>query len=103
MIAVKKPKRNQETCRCPAYEFPHRKGSGRCHVKFLDEPICSCCLENCEVIRVDYGIGPYEFWGHRRVHHDWGAGSACCKEPLIDPKTGKDLQDWQVSSWLDAA
>ena len=44
--------------------------------------ICSDCGHSCEVVTVDNGIGPYEFWGDRGVHHDYAAGSDCCGEPV---------------------
>ena len=44
--------------------------------------ICSSCGHECEVVTVDNGIGPYEFWGQRGVHHDYAAGSNCCGEPV---------------------
>jgi len=46
--------------------------------------ICSNCGHLCGTIEVDNGIGPYEFWGDRGVHHDWQTVSGCCQEYLED-------------------
>lgn len=29
------------------------------------------------------GIGPYEFWGARGVHHDWQMLSPCCEAEVV--------------------
>ena len=42
-------------------------------------PFCSSCHRKCNVIIVDEGIGPYEFWGDSGVHHDYRAVSSCCE------------------------
>ena len=44
--------------------------------------ICSHCGHECDLIEVDNGIGSYEFWGARGVHHDYDAVSDCCGEPV---------------------
>jgi fructosamine-3-kinase len=28
---------------------------------------CCGCGQECKVVRVDFGIGPYEYWGRREV------------------------------------
>lgn len=42
--------RQQVTCNCSAYDFPHRLGSGRCHASVWAEnyfivvrEVCECC------------------------------------------------------------
>lgn len=44
--------------------------------------ICSDCGMSCEVVAVDNGIGAYEFWGDRGIHHEWVDGSSCCGEAV---------------------
>ena len=44
--------------------------------------ICSHCGHECELIEVDNGIGSYEFWGARGVHHEYETVSSCCEEPV---------------------
>lgn len=46
--------------------------------------ICSSCGLECNAVQVDFGIGPYEFQGQRRNHHDWQAVSPCCESPLVE-------------------
>ena len=45
-----KPKRNQITCRCPAYPFPHRQGGGRCTLPVVCYFYCFDCdeFDNCK-------------------------------------------------------
>lgn len=45
---------------------------------------CESCGKPCYGVRVDYGIGPYEYWGYKGVDHDYGYASDCCKEPILD-------------------
>jgi hypothetical protein len=42
--------------------------------------ICGHCGENCNVVEIDEGIGPYEYWGAKSVHHDFVKVSDCCHE-----------------------
>lgn len=48
---TKKPKRNQITCNCPAYAFPHRQGGGKCtlpeHCELYDDDWCD---DDCEFV-----------------------------------------------------
>lgn len=66
----------QETCRCPAYPFPHRHGGGKCSGA---QEICMGCGDACREVREDFGIGPYEYAGARGVHHDYHWVSDCCE------------------------
>ena len=43
-------------------------------------PYCVACKQECHVIKVDFGIGAYEFWGERGVHRDVQEVSSCCEE-----------------------
>jgi hypothetical protein len=40
--------------------------------------------ENGQLPQVDLGIGPYEFWGDRGVHHDWQTVSPCCHAKIVE-------------------
>ena len=44
--------------------------------------ICASCGRECEEETSDEGIGPYEFWGSRGVHHDYQQVSSCCGEAV---------------------
>ena len=45
--------------------------------------ICSDCGHECDVVLVDHGIGGYEYWGAKGVHHDYAPGSDCCGEDVV--------------------
>lgn len=46
--------------------------------------ICSACGEECSTHTVDEGIGSFEFWGERGVHHDYHEVSKCCDSDVAD-------------------
>lgn len=71
-----KPVRSIETCRCPAYPFPHRFSSGACSGA---QEICTGCGNACHEVVVDFGIGPYEYAGASGVHVDKHQVSDCCE------------------------
>lgn len=41
--------------------------------------VCCNCGRECTVVRVDFGIGPYEYWGHRGVDVQERDCSDCCE------------------------
>ena len=41
--------------------------------------VCKCCGEECRAVLVDFGIGPYEYWGSREFHTDVQRVSDCCE------------------------
>lgn len=45
--------------------------------------ICDCCGVPCTATKQDFGIGAYEFWGDRGVHHDWRYASPCCGAEVV--------------------
>lgn len=47
-----------------------------------EEGICTDCGEPCHAVRIDVGIGPYEYWGATGVHHDWRWLSPCCEAEM---------------------
>jgi hypothetical protein len=56
-----------------------------------DPEICkgTTHCEDCEatdplMILMDFGIGPYEFWGARGSHHDWTWVTQCCEAGLVN-------------------
>lgn len=53
---------------------------------YVGEGICPDCKKKCDAVAEDCGIGPYEYWGARGVHHDWRVFSGCC---------GVELKDWE--------
>jgi len=46
--------------------------------------ICDSCGEPCTATVVDNGIGPYEFWGSRGVHHEYATVSPCCEAEVVE-------------------
>lgn len=46
--------------------------------------ICDSCGDSCSATMQDMGIGSYEFWGSRGVHHDWQALSPCCSANVVE-------------------
>lgn len=75
--APAKRQRVQDTCRCNAYRFPHRAGSGKCQATDPG-PFCGHCGQPCEVRVVDHGIGAYEYWGGKGTDTRIEAESDCC-------------------------
>jgi hypothetical protein len=45
---------------------------------------CSACLEECEAVTIDEGIGHYEYWGATGVDIQLVEVSDCCEEELLD-------------------
>ena len=41
--------------------------------------VCDSCGRECELAMVDFGIGPYEFWGAKGCHVDKAGASVCCE------------------------
>ena len=46
--------------------------------------ICSDCGLECETVTEDQGIGAYEYWGARDVHHDYVEVSPCCGAEVVE-------------------
>jgi hypothetical protein len=47
---------------------------------------CAHCECNVGAVKVDFGIGGYEYWGSREVHHDWSEVCPRCEGDLAEPK-----------------
>ena len=45
---------------------------------------CPICKDWKDTVWADEGIGPYEFWGSREVHHDWQESCPDCECPACD-------------------
>jgi len=45
---------------------------------------CENCGEPCEVITVDVGIGPYEYWGARGNDVRLAEVSDCCEDNVVE-------------------
>lgn len=52
--------------------------------------LCSDCGKECEVIWIDVGIGPFEFWGAKGVDRSFQCVSLCCEAPMHD-EDGKEI------------
>ena len=72
-----------QVCRCNAYKFPHRLGSGKCSNTSTYGPFCSACGNSCTPTMVDFGIGHYEYWGATGVHRDIQEVSDCCESGVV--------------------
>jgi len=73
--------KGQAICHCKAYSFPHRPNSGRCGTE--DEaPYCGECGLPCKAVIIDFGIGPYEFWGAPGIDIDNRLVSDCCNAEM---------------------
>ena len=44
---------------------------------------CETCHQPCFGVYRDDGIGPYEYWGSKGVHHDWVVVSNCCEALVL--------------------
>jgi hypothetical protein len=45
---------------------------------------CVACQCWTDAKRVDFGIGAYEYWGCKGVHHDWQEVCPECEGELLD-------------------
>jgi hypothetical protein len=45
---------------------------------------CSECLQPCDGVERDFGIGAYEFWGAAGSNHNWQEVSECCDGDLLE-------------------
>lgn len=79
------------TCFCAAYRFPHRMGSGKCEAHRGD-PLCEACGHPANAMRMDYGVGSYEYGSIRGFHRDVRAVSDCCEAGLIENSASK--KEW---------
>lgn len=74
-------------CHCRAYSFPHRPGGGHCSYAG-QHYLCARCGKPCDVLLVDVGIGPYEYWGSRGIDKQIIEVSGCCEATLLENKPG---------------
>lgn len=75
--------REQVTCRCSGYSFPHREGSKQCHAKYPG-PYCSACSGAAEPVQRDFGIGHYEHHGTCGIDRNIKTVSDCCEATLYE-------------------
>lgn len=64
--------------------------------------ICESCGNPCGVGIVDYGIGPYEFWGAPGFDSQPAAVSDCCEAPARD-EDGKDISTYDIEYEAECA
>jgi hypothetical protein len=57
---------------------------GNTQVVVLRPYVCSECKQDCAGHWVDFGIGPYEFWGVVSVDKDEHYVSKCCDAEMDD-------------------
>ncbi len=58
---------------------------------------CECCGAECYGVAVDNGIGSYEYWGSKGVHHQIDCESNCCNAKVLDHDPNPDEEDCDVS------
>jgi hypothetical protein len=67
------------TCMCSAYPWPHHMGLGKCAVTDLDEPVCASCGHHFTTVAIDFGVGSYEYCGHKSFDTDIRSATGCCE------------------------
>lgn len=77
------------------------------------EAFCGECGKGCRVEKIDFGIGPYEFWGQKCTDSDKRWVSNCCEAPTFEDKEltieidGSDFEyppereDLREKEWFD--
>lgn len=45
---------------------------------------CADCHEHCTSVTQDDGIGSYEYWGSKGVHHEYVEVSPCCAAEVLE-------------------
>lgn len=55
--------------------------------RYAYEGTCPACNKKTKCHVEDFGIGSFEFWGARGVHHDYVLVSNCCREAVDDVET----------------
>jgi hypothetical protein len=65
------------------------------HVDVDERPMGYCPSCQCKVrpARVDFGIGSYEYWGCKGVHHDWRDVCPTCETEVTDAPAVDDEVD----------
>lgn len=77
-------KRNQKTCHCSAYQFPHRWGSGHCEAPGA---ICNTCHKPAEGIWVETLLNRPASYNSFEQATGWYFVSECCEDELLNPIT----------------
>lgn len=54
---------------------------------------CSECLEPCENVVRDFGIGRYEYWGAMCSDHDYQEVSDCCDGDLLEDYPEEETEE----------
>jgi len=66
------------------------------------EGICSECQRPTRFKIEDFGIGSYEYWGARGVHHDYQWTSECCDAPPVDNTLNITIHEPDYDAILEA-
>lgn len=64
------------------------------------EYFCSDCSEETFPKKVDFGIGPYEFWGARGFHKDIRTVSDCCGGTIED-RYGNEVDPEKLEGYFE--
>ena len=65
---------------------------------------CPECGKECDAVKCDSGIGPYEFWGQKCNQSQPYMGSGCCEAELEDAEWPDDIDeraDWEYDRMID--
>ena len=54
---------------------------------------CGDCKNECDFALIDFGIGPYEFWGRLGVDKDKRWVSDCCESEVFQDEDLKIQED----------
>ena len=76
------------TQRDPEYDYPE---------PLPTDVYCCNCGGPTRVIRRDMGIGPYEYWGSKEVHHDYRHVTECCETVDWATSTMDLVEYWKES------
>lgn len=88
-------RREQVTCLCGAYEFPHRLGGGVCHGRTWAASYFEYEREECGLCKANAGTECEVAVGKEKIKHCEGAMDHLRAQPsLRHPLYGKRLDDY---------
>lgn len=69
------------------YEIEHEE------LEVEEGSVCASCGRVCKPTVVNFGIGPYEFWGQRGVDSNKQVVSDCCEDEILPPPEVDDVDE----------
>jgi len=63
----------------------------RCCDEVFDPPkgVCSCCGNECYIVKIDEGYDGYEYGSYRGTHHNYVYVSHCCGSDIGGKENGE--------------